>query len=158
MEYEPRIGESTSNNYKKMLRKAVRAIRWLNKQVTENEIWRGRFVYKLERVEYFHHSTDEFPSEMKCRIGFYDKQTRMAICKSFVIDEFFISLVRQRMNKFVTELIYTRFGEDGIKPSTFDWTQVKVPVKDFILFNYYLPIHFSEKIINPVKWRNRGYV
>ena len=118
--------------WKKYQSKLNKKIKILNKDIAEDNLWRGRFIFR--QIEAGWEKFDDKSGILRVVIRAYDKKTKLFrdyfldYCPSFVSIEWFISM--DICNDFIINFLQVWKYEDPYKES-FDWTSVDVNDETF---------------------------
>ena len=113
-------------------------MRIVNKSISQDHLWRGRFVIKqLSRTVWAYE--DGSGASINYKVGLYDKKTKRyayGFIEDYNVSMFTTYVVNKAMNKFIVEIIEVWRNE---KPTedTVDYNKINFIEKEYTLINDY---------------------
>jgi hypothetical protein len=117
----------SSHKRKRHQRAVNKYVRQVNKQIEDDELWRGRFVVKQIKSQFYHYE-DGSGATLGIHFRFYDKKTGIIedwFETSSVINMWHGSRLFWKMNKFITEYCDAWSKEDP-RLDTKNYREVKI--------------------------------
>ena len=115
----------TSLDRKKHQRRVNKAIRALNKNIVDDELWRGRFEARQIRSD-FYVFDDKSGAILTSFIEMVDKKTHQAALVRIEESQFFDYHVWEAMNDFITTGV-----KANCERSEIDYSKIEVPPRSY---------------------------